>query len=567
MSNVTGFHLPHNAIIPDEIKFIINLIDENKDYYIYDELKAMMFEEEIKQDVFQIYHSGMYKRFIENNKLLFYYNGIKQGTLKYSDIKNQPYSPKKTLNGCWNEQARDYFEFFAFTGLMPSYYKGKSIESEKRHYVGDTLKKYKEGKINYSDILFNMKFRNASKNSDNIEQYNVRNRPFVVILKVMNIFKNKGYKKIDANTLSYITRNIRDEDNIDLSLIKPIKRSNFSDKEYKEIQRGTLFFKKHLIEGLGLKIVEGIPLTFDLQEFNINNYTFKEKCIFIGDLFDDIEVTPLFLKCLAYPEKIEDNELKKHLIDLKLIDNKNSLYDFNIDTDLADRNLVKQYINSEEKINRLPISTRIEATELFKRGKQISESGNGTEYEEFLYELLKNKFGEDCITYMGANTIGERLSDIVWDIVMLNDDNTKTKLRIIIEAKSGGAITQFDERKEIDDIINTLNDNRIKTKYDGTWYMVVDSNKIPQVDNIHGGYREGGNKLSFKQKLLKIQSTIMPRTTKLTMVTAFSYVEFMKFIDSIDYNKEINYVSRIQAPDFWTWSNKFIGTSYVTIRA
>ena len=58
----------------------------------------------------------------------------------------------------------------------------------------------------------------------------------------------------------------------------------------------------------------------------------------------------------------------------------------------------------------------------------------------------------------------------------------------------------------------------------------------------------------------------MQKTTKLTMVTAFSYTEFMKFIDSIEYNKEIEYVSRIQAPDFWTWSNRFIGTSYVTVR-
>lgn len=568
MESITGFHLPHNAIIPEEVEFIISLIDENEDYYIYDDLKAMMFEEEIKKDVFEKFHSGVYRNFMSNKILLSYYNHIKDGTMKYNDIKNIRYTPKKTLNGCWNEYARDYFEFFAFTGLMPSYYKGKSIESEKRHYVGNTLKRYKEGKITFSDILFNMKFRNASKNSDNIEQYDVRNRPFVVVLKIMDIFKSKGYTKINADTLSYLTRNVRNEDDIDVSLIKPITRSRFSENDYKEIKRGTLFLKRHLIEGLGLKVINIRPLEFDLKDFDISKYKFKNKSIFIGDIFDDLEVTPLFLKCLAHPEKIEDIELKQHLIDLRLIDSENnSLYDFNIDTDLADRNLVKQYCDAIETIDELPRSERIETTEEFRKGKDISESGDGTAYEVFLYELLKDKFGEDSITYMGANTVGERVSDIVWDIVMLNDDNTKTKLRIIVEAKSGSAITQFDERKEIDDIINTLTDDRIRTKYDGTWYMVVDSNKIPQSDNIHGGFRDGGNKLSFKQKLLKIQSTIMPKTTKLTMVTAFSYVEFMKFIDSIEYNKEINYISRVQAPDFWTWSNKFIGTSYVTVRA
>ena len=301
MSKVTGFHFPHNAIVPNEIKFIISLIDENKEYYLYDDLKAMMFEEEIKQNVFEKYHSRMYNNFLKDDRLLSYYKGIKNGTLKYSDIRNEPYSNKKTLNGCWNEQARDYFEFFAFTGLMPSYYKGKSIENEKRHYIGNTLKRYKAVEISYTDILFNMKFRNASKNSDNIEQYNVRNRPFVVLLKIMNMFKVKGYKKIDANTLSYITRNIRNEDEIDLSLIRPIVRSEFSETDYKEIQRGTLFLKRHLIEGIGLKVAENRPLVFDLEEFDINNYLFKDKSIFIGDLFDDLEVTPLFLKCLSHP--------------------------------------------------------------------------------------------------------------------------------------------------------------------------------------------------------------------------------------------------------------------------
>lgn len=567
MSIVTGFHLPHNAVHPEEIDFIINLIDENKEYYIYDDLKAMMFEEEIKQDVLKKYHWKVYNNFMEDERLLSYYNGIKEGKLKYSDIKNEPYSDKKTLNGCWNEYARDYFEFFAFTGLMPSYYKGGCIESEKRYYVGNTLKKYKKGLINYKDVLFSMKFRNASKNSDVIVQYNVRNRPFVVLIKLMNEFKNKGYKQIDANTLSYITRIIRDEDNIDEALIKKIKSSDFSKEDYKEIQRGTGFFSKHLIVGLGLKVTNTKPIIFDLEEFNINNYSFKNKAVFIDDVYDDMEVTPLLLKCLAHPENISEPTLKQHLIDLKLIDENNtSLYDFNIDTDLADRNLVKKYLNSEKEIQNLPISNKIEATEKFKKGKEISESSNGTAYEEFLYEFLKEKFGKNNVTYMGANTIGERVSDLIWDINILNDDNTKSKLRIIVEAKSGGAITQFDERKEIDDILNTLTDKRIKTKYDGVWYIVVDSNKIPQIDNSHGGYRDNGNRLSFQQKLLKIHSTIMQKTTKLTMVTAFSYTEFMKFIDSIEYNKEIEYVSRIQAPDFWTWSNRFIGTSYVTVR-
>ena len=78
----TGFHLPHNAIIPDEVKFILNQIDISREYYLYDDLKALMFEEEIKQNVFQKFHPGMYKNFINDERLYNAYKAIKNGTKK-----------------------------------------------------------------------------------------------------------------------------------------------------------------------------------------------------------------------------------------------------------------------------------------------------------------------------------------------------------------------------------------------------------------------------------------------------------------------------------------------------
>lgn len=564
----TGFHLPHNAILPEEVKFILNLVDINKDYYLYEELKAMMFEEEIKQGVFEKFHPGMYKNFMNDNRLKSYYDKILSGELGYDDIKRIPYSPKKNLNGCWNEQSRDYFEFIAFTGLLPSYYKGRATENEKRYYIGNTMKQYKAGILNYQDILFKMKFRNASKNYENIEQYNVRNRPFVVAIKVLDILKSKGYKSIDGDSLSFIIRNVRNEDDLDRedvrAEIKPINFVNWKKKDKKEIGRGTTFLKRHLSEELKIDLISERPITFGLETFNINNYRFKNKAVFIGDVYNDLEVTPLFIKYLANPRSIQDDYIKEEMLGMGLINQETSLYDFNIDTDLLDRNLVIQAMSTEE-ITEAIYSNRIEATELYRVGKEISESGNGTQYEEFLYGFLRDKFGEDKVKYLGANTIGQRLSDILFDIEVQNED-IRSKIRIIIEAKSGGAITSFDERKEKDDIMNTLSDTRFSQDYDGIWYMVVDSNRIPSTER-HGGFRENNNQVSFKQKLLRIQSTVMPATAKLTMVTAFSYAEFMKFIDSIKFNREMNFLTKIQAPDFWTWSNKFVETSYVTIRA
>ena len=535
----TGFHLPHNAILPEEVKFIISLIDPNREYYLYDELKAMMFEEEIRKGVFESFHPGMYRNFMNDERLKFYYEKVLAGELNYEDVKRIPYSPKKNLNGCWNEQSRDYFEFIAFTGLLPSYYKGRAIENEKRYYVGNTMKQYKSGTLNYQDILFKMKFRNASKNYENIEQYNVRNRPFVVAIKIMDILKNKGYNEIDGDSLSCLIRNIKNEDDLEKAEVKaeiePINFDDWSDGDRKEIGRGTTFLKRHLSEELNIELSSERPITFSLRTFDINNYSFKDKAVFIGDIYNDLEVTPLFIKYLSNPSIIQDEYIKQEMMDLGLINQSESLYDFNIDTDLIDRNLVIQAM-STEAVTEAIYSDRIEATELYRRGKEISESGNGTLYEEFLYNFLKEKFGDDKVNWLGSHTVGQRLSDILFDIEVQNED-IKSKVRIIIESKSGGAITAFDERKEKDDILNTLADRRYSQDYDGIWYMVVDSNRIPTTDR-HGGFRENNNQVSFKQKLLRIQSTVMPATAKLTMVTAFSYSEFMKFIDSINYNKD-----------------------------
>jgi len=563
------FHLPHNAIIPEEVEFILGLIDKTKEYYLYDDLKAVMFEQEIQQDKFRIFHPGMYKNFTQNANLYPVYRAILDGTAKYNDVKNIQYTGNKTLNGCWNEQARDYLEFLAFTGLLPSYYKGRTTaDNEKRYYVGKTLLEYKDKKISYKDILFKMKFRNVSKNYDNIEQYNVRNRPFVVALKVMDILQKKGYSTVTPSSLSYLVRNIIDEDNIDEKFIDEIDFSKMPANIKREASRGATFFKRHLIQGLGIHCIsDGPSYLFNLKQFNINAYNFKNRAVFIGDYYEDenLEVTPMLIKALLHPDKITDLGYKDKLIRLGMIENNRTVVDFNIDTDLPDRNLITMVSTDSHWIIDEIAPTRIDATADFKTGKAISESGNGTEYERFLYKQLCDKFGPERISYCGANTMAQRLSDIVCDLDILNPDSTKSKIKVIIEAKSGGAITAFDERKEIDDIMRTLALDDI-SGCNGIWYIVVDSNKIPS-ENAHGGFRSNGNQLSFKQKLLKIQSTVMQQSLRFTMVTAFSYVEFMHFLASINFDNNVGYVTKLTAPDFWTWSPRFITDAYVAIRA
>ena len=558
------FHLPHNAIIPQEVQFIIDLIDVSKKFYLYDDLKAMMFEEEIRQHMFEVFHQGMYENFRKNAKLWQMYEDILYERKQYSDVKKIPYTSKKNLNGCWNEQARDYFEFIAFTGLMPSYYKGTNGENEKRYYVGETLKQYKKGKLSYSDILLKMKFRNASKNYDAIEQYDVRNRPFYVALKIMDIFKQKGNNVVSNSTISYYVKTITNEDEIDYNEIEEIDTENWSNNLKREISRGSTFLKRHLEIGFGIQTIRiGTQSFYSLKNFDIKKYKCKSKAIFIGDYYDDIEITPKLIKALMYPTKIEDTGYKRKLIDLQFIKNNEAICDFNIDTDLADRNLVEQVLYS------IPtqdiVIEHVENVPYYSEGKMISESGQGTHYEKFLYKILVQKFGDSRIKYLGANTTGKRVSDIVCNLTILNDDGMKFDIKMVIEAKSGEAIKEFDERKEIDDIANTLKTYK-RDSYNGVWYVVVDSNQLPSVNTGHGGFRPSDNKLSFKQKLLKIQANLMQSTMKMTMVTAFSYKEFVKFLMSIDYSETDEYISKIYAPDFWTWSSKLMGDSFVTIR-
>ena len=564
------FHLPHNAVIPEEVEFIVNLVDESEEFYLYDDLKAMMFEEEIRQGCFEKFHAGMYKNYMNSPELRDLYEKVKSGELSYNDVKSFQYTPNKTLNGVWNEIVRDYFEFIAFTGLMPSYYKGRGQDSEKRYYVGNTLKLYKQGEIGYQDVLFRMKHRNASKDfSSFTKQYDIRNRPFIVALKVLDAFKKKGYTSIDGSTISYYVKSIENEDNVPKVDFKPINKDDFSAAEFKEIGRGTTFLRQHLTKKLNVVDLASSPRAsckFDLETFDINNYNFKDKAVFIGDIFEtplkNIELTPYILKCISNPCGIEDNELKNDLKSLGLINDTEALCDYNIDTDLMSRDLVELFINDSQMPSQ-KTAERVELTPEYKEGKAISSGSDGTAYEKFLYKVLKNKFGEENVTWLGSHTMAQRLSDIICDVMIKGLDGVDNKLKIIVESKAGGAIRAFDERKEIDNIANTLSQT-LDNSHGGIWYIIVDSDQIPSV-NDHGGFRRGPNQKSFKDKLVCIHSSILSQVWKPTLVTAFSYDEFMKFLHGINYERGV--VTRMQTPNFWVWSANFIQDSYVSVIA
>ena len=262
-----------------------------------------------------------------------------------------------------------------------------------------------------------MKFRNASKNYDAIEQYDVRNRPFYVALKIMDIFKQKGNNVVSNSTISYYVKTITNEDEIDYNEIEEIDTENWSNNLKREISRGSTFLKRHLEIGFGIQTIRiGTQSFYSLKNFDIKKYKCKSKAIFIGDYYDDIEITPKLIKALMYPTKIEDTGYKRKLIDLQFIKNNEAICDFNIDTDLADRNLVEQVLYS------IPtqdiVIEHVENVPYYSEGKMISESGQGTHYEKFLYKILVQKFGDSRIKYLGANTVVR--SDAILERILNN---------------------------------------------------------------------------------------------------------------------------------------------------
>lgn len=558
-----GFHLPHNAILPKEVEFMLNSLDVNKEYYVYDDIKSLFFEKLVIEDRFKEFHPQVYKNIVNNNELALIYSNIEKGNAKYIDIKNIKYSDKKNFNQIWNETVRDYVEFFAFTGLLPSYYKGYSLENEKRHYVGELLKRYINKEITYSEILYKMKYKNASKDKNKIEEYDVRNRPFVLALKLLNAFKLKGYSEIDSKTIMFYIKNTKNEDTINFDELYPINKNDFNDNDFRELGRASTFMKQHMQYAFNLEIKDSRETIFILDNFDINNYNFKNRAIFMDDIYGVIEITPYLLKSLNDINNINDYDFKDDLVKYNLIDNDNKLLvDFNIDTDLANRTLVKQYLDAESM--KFTPSKNIKSKEYYIKGKEISENSDGTKYENFIYEQLKCKFG-NCVYQLGAAFIGQRLSDLAFDINVYNED-VINRLRIVVEAKAGNAIKAFDERKEKNNLLNTLTLNNLDRNYDGVWYIVVNGNSIPN-SSKHGGYRNSTTQLSFLDKLLQIQFKTNMESQKPTLVTAFSYDKFMDFLNDINLPDNYEYISKVNAPDFWVWSKKFVKESFVTIHA
>lgn len=570
----TGYHLPHNAVVVEEFEFMLSLLDLKRESYIYEELKALFFEEMVKKELFEKFHARMHERIMDSEEMKKVYLNIYNGTAKYDDIKNLFYTdnnkkPSKNFNQNWNEIIRDYLEFMAFVGILPTYYKGKNRENDKKHYITNTLIKYKNGELLLADIILGMKFRNASKDYSNFVMYDITLRPFVVALKILQFAKECGLSEVDGAVLCGL---VKLQHNEELNISDDIDFSNrhnnkWTKKQIKEFGRGLTFMKQWLNIGLGIPIVKAKQIKFDITNFDIHEYNYYPESIFIGESYNHIEITPQIANIIINPSRCKDVEVLDMLRKENLIYNNKQNAHINFDTDLPSRELVIEaykLLNTKSKIDfEIDEDKNIEFNKKdknFEHGFEIAKSSDGTAYENFVFQELLHSFRNFKVKQLGSQFTGQRVSDTVVDCIVYHHQ-MKSRIKLIVECKAGKAIKSFDERKEINNIQNTLKLSNIND-YDGIWYIITDSDQIPS--QTHGGYRSNNNSYSFEEKLLNIQFDIQMSTGKPTLVTAFSYEMFMKFLSDIE---DINGIITSQSTKhFWVWSKKFVSKSYISVQ-
>lgn len=605
------YHLPHNAIRIDEFNFMLECIDLNKEFYSYKELRLLFLKEQIKQDVLKIFHKKYDSNLKEHLNLQIreiYTRCINNPTDEnLNDLLNCQYSKAKTFKQIFNETTRDYTEFFAFLGLLPTYYKGKA-GGENKHFVSERLREYRKGEVSLEQLILDFKYRNSSKNYEVLDMYSISVRPYLIALRACYHYFNKGFTRVNNKIISAIVLYAQNE-NIDylLSLFKdPTKsiseyKKLFNKEEFeaieKELGRATLQLSPYLLHTGYLKRENSFYMRGD-KEFNESCYA--KKVAFCNSCIGNLTITPVVGKIIYNLYKFALNGKKKVSID--------SLFDHNVNIEdksflikelieldcvsIMGNNLIINPVEKQIAIN--PYSDFFDISDSnyvanitsmnlysepmfvedidisidseFELIRPIALGSNGAKYEESIYELIKTHFGSFSAKWYGASSTGKRVSDI-FIRTKVKDGMEDKNIAIIIECKAGNAVRAFDERKEWDDILNTLSIEKANGTIDGIWYWVVNGNSLPSVDE-HGGYRQNSLSKSFVEKLSELQFNISEYMRVPTIVTAFSFEAIKNYIsylfDKIG-DQSCDVINKIDVPHFWRWSKKFMNLQYVMV--
>jgi len=611
MTLVDKYHLPHNSIRIDEFNHMLKSIDLSKEYYQYHELRLIFLKKQIEDDVLKVFHPryDLNLKYHSNPKVIKIYNLCIENPTNdnLEKLLNVQYTPKKTFKQVFNETVRDYTEFFAFLGLLPTYYKGKA-GGEKRHYITSRLKDYIAENISLENLLFDFKYRNSSKDYESLTMYHIKVRPFIVALKSANKYFDLGFKTINPHIISAIVIYSKNE-NVD-DLISKFHDPTLTIKDYEslfvgefdsienEIGRATLFLKPYLIELGYLRNTKiGNRHFYSKGDKTFDDSIYANKVAFCNEFLGSISLTPsvgkiLFKLYSAAKAKIQviskqdlfDNNIEKNDINFLC----SELKEMGVISNFSSNSVEVSHLSKQYSINpyidffdyedskyaydiefvllnreQIVFSSDTHLLEQLNKLRPIALSSDGEKYEEELYKLLESNFDLFSVKWLGSNSVGKRLSDIIVEANIFDGSRNK-KIAIIIECKAGKSVRSFDERKEIDDIINTLSREE---NYDGIWFWVVNGDALPSVDQ-HGGYRTNALSKSFMEKLLDIQFMVSEYMRVPTIVTAFSFNAISNYLLYL-FNKTKNInskvINKVNVEHFWRWSKEFMNLQYVMV--
>lgn len=539
----------------------------------------------------------------------------------YDEFVLTPYTTQKEWKYNWAEFVRDYIQFLSYIGIIPAYYKGWGADNRLSGEVGFVIsklgEKYINGEIKLPKLLMGYKYRNALVNLDNYPQYARKIRPFFISLKLLILFKKEGVRHLERNLLAGLVSTIIDESETDQIiedykdiLVDESKNNlrvlfpNLNDDFIREIGRFALTLFGFLCgSGLAEKNNIGQYDYISISSLGQDVFQNEPKIVVVSnDIIGNLRLTPIIGYLLKYfsgsvqknifeiaiDELYNSSDLLKTLLDKeKFIELLKEIFEISSspiekisEGKINLRSIEYQYsINSSSDFSDIYDSNFVEGAPIKPREQEIVKvekseflnniienltnaalGSDGERYENELYNAIKNLIGDEYAYQLGnVGSRAQRLSDIVWKVPIIFDDELKNLL-VVFESKAGNAISSFDERKEKDDLKRTIQQfSRDLIDIAGIWYVVVDSHRIPE--DGHGGYR-GGQNLSFKEKLQDIQHSVLSVVNKPVLVSAmniYSFTEYYRYLFQItrQFGNTFTAFNDTVVQNFWIWGNLF----------
>lgn len=552
------------------------------------------------------------KRLAEARRVA-YRQFVKNPYSNYSDFVHVQYKPTKTWKQNWVEFVRDYADMGAYCGLLPAFFKNPFSSSDEDGYVvSNECRRFLAGSIKPEAILMGMKYANSSINLAMYPQFNIRVRPFYCALRILRDQEDHGIRAIQKKLLGAVVGCLRSEKEIDEAvklLVKDFTQDSIASfgngpSQDPEFEREGERFSLSLVSFL-----EKFKLV-DVKSMGRSSFVFPttrgrnlasnttRNALFYNHLVDHVKSTPLLGHLLSRfhdcsnrgQSAINIERLARQLqpgVTRSVLEDALQMMCTYLDpcpilnitkTSLRLSGPEDQYSvtpacdfgSSDEaefissgsiavgaaitpgiSIVKVPVDT-------VNKLRRAALASVGQDYEDALTSALRDlKFGS--VVPLGHVHAGKRYTDIVWEVPVVDRLTTSQRtLLVVIEAKSGNAVKQFDERIAMDDIVQTLKQkySSVLPQISGIWIWVLDGKALPVAHSGHGGHRPGAKSFEEKMNEMLQLSTQANRLVVVSAMNVESFIEYYTYLYRISRNVTPP-LSEVKAPNFWIWGPAF----------